>query len=303
MRNMTCVLFLSLVVLILNIEHMFAERRLRKGECTGAADETNTVQMRYTALDNRTYEFAISLHESNSDQVISKGIKEGLFGRKGTYPSVDELHSVCEYVPVLKCGKRVVLVEVGSAVGMVSLYAASRGMKVYAFDPLLPNVEKLRTSKCINNMGNLAVIWGLVGSKSDPLGSWVESEPGNLAATMRGGGSVKARVPVVTVDEAVVDYAIEVLLLTCQGCELDALKGASRHLENHAIKSVIWRHHDQAMENSFKIAQLLQKYGYRFYSLDDARAGKGTLPVIEDIFNYLTLPRPSGSHPNVLSVR
>ena len=154
--------------------------------------DENTVQMRYTSSNGAAYEFDIALHEPESDQVISKGIKQGLFGPKGTYPSVDEFHSICEHTGA-QCENGKVLVEVGSAVGMVSLYAATRGMRVYAFDPLPPNVERLRESRRMNSLYNLTIIWGLVGSTSDPAGRWVESEPGNLAATMRGGGRVEAR--------------------------------------------------------------------------------------------------------------
>ena len=107
--------------------------------------DENTVRMRYTSSDGAAYEFDIALHEPESDQVISKGIKQGLFGPKGTYPSVDEFHSICEHTGA-QCENGKVLVEVGSAVGMVSLYAATRGMRVYAFDPLPPNVERLRES-------------------------------------------------------------------------------------------------------------------------------------------------------------
>lgn len=259
--------------------------------------DENTVRMRYTSSDGAAYEFDIALHEPESDQVISKGIKQGLFGPKGTYPSVDEFHSICEHTGA-QCENGKVLVEVGSAVGMVSLYAATRGMRVYAFDPLPPNVERLRESRRMNSLYNLTIIWGLVGSTSDPAGRWVESEPGNLAATMRGGGRVRAKVGVVTIDETVAERGIELLLLTCQGCELDALRGAGRYLADRSIKRVIWRHHGK--ERSLAIAQLLD--GYRFYSLVEARAG-GEPQRIGSIVEYLSAALPAGAHPNVLAER
>jgi len=259
--------------------------------------DENTVRMRYTSSDGAAYEFDIALHEPESDQVISKGIKQGLFGPKGTYPSVDEFHSICEHTGA-QCENGKVLVEVGSAVGMVSLYAATRGMRVYAFDPLPPNVERLKESRRMNSLYNLTIVWGLVGSTSDPAGRWVESEPGNLAATMRGGGRVRARVGVVTIDETVAERGIELLLLTCQGCELDALRGAGRYLAGRSIKRVIWRHHGK--ERSLAIARLLD--GYKFYSLAEARAG-GEPQRIGSIVEYLSAALPAGAHPNVLAER
>ena len=274
-----------------NPRHMVKERDL---SCTKGTE--NTMLMRYTGLNGVAYEFDIALHAPELDQVISKGIKQGLFGPKGTYPSVDELHSICEF-KFAKCGKGDVLVEVGSAVGMVSLYAATRGMTVYAFDPLPPNIELLKASRCMNKLQqNLTIIWGLVGSQSDPVGKWIESEPGNLAATMRGGGRVRAKVSVVTIDETVAEQSIELLLLTCQGCELDALRGSTAHLKS--IPTVVWRHHSK--ERSLEIARVLS--GYHFFSLEDARARGGKPQPIHSITDYLSTALPAGSHPNILSV-
>jgi len=278
------------VVEISTPHHMVKEQGVR---CI--QDKENTVLMQYTAFDGEIYDFHIALHAPELDQVISKGIKQGLFGPKGTYPSVTELHSICEF-KFANCGKGSVLVEVGSAVGMVSLYAATRGMRVYAFDPLPPNVELLKASRCMNRLQqNLTITWGLVGSQSDPAGKWIESEPGNLAATMRGGGRVRAKVGVVTIDETVAEQSIELLLLTCQGCELDALRGAKAHLKS--IRTVVWRHHSK--ERSLEIARFLS--GYHFFSLEEARAAGGKPQPIHSITSYLSAALPAGSHPNILS--
>jgi FkbM family methyltransferase len=215
----------------------------------------NIIEMRYDSFDGMsTYSFLVSLHDPDIDQIISRGIKEGLFGPKSKYASVDEMHSICEHKNQsysINCGPGRVFVEVGSALGMVSLYAASRGMKVYAFDPLIPNIQRLNESLCLNgerqclksigaNQNEIRIecsrpsdYWGayspskfsrfcnLVGSQADYVGRVVESEPGNMAATMRGGGSFRAQVKMVTVQETVRDSAIELLLLTCQGFEYE----------------------------------------------------------------------------------
>ena len=73
------------------------------------------------------------------------------------YPSIDEMHAICEHGMdpdsgyQANCGPGGVFVEVGSTIGMVALYAASRGMKVYAFDPLRPNIDRIRESLCLNS--------------------------------------------------------------------------------------------------------------------------------------------------------
>ena len=232
--------------------------------CNVEENSNNIVEMQYESFDGtRMYRFFVSLHDPEVDQVISRGIRNGLFGPKDKYASVDEVHSLCEHSQgsyALNCGSENVFVEVGSAIGMVSLYAASRGMKVYAFDPLRPNIMQLGHSLCLNgkkyclqmlggnttenvtkdNCKEASNEWGnysptrfyrfcnLVGSQADDVGQLVESEPGNLAATMRGGGSFRDTVKMVTLDQIVVDKEIELLLLTCQGFEYDvSLKSIS----------------------------------------------------------------------------
>lgn len=214
------------------------------------------VEMKYDSFDGAlSYRFLVSLHDPEVDQVISKGILKGLFGPKDKYGSVEEIHSICEHSKgsyLLTCGSKHVFVEVGSAIGMVSLYAASRRMKTYAFDPLSPNIRRMHESQCLNGRkhclenfkGNstknttkdvcnkpsdhwggfsptsFSLFCNLVGSQTDHVGHVVESEPGNLAATMRGGGSFRNLVTTVTLD-TMIPEEIELLLLTCQGFEYD----------------------------------------------------------------------------------
>ena len=243
--------------------NILASRKLETfaAKCPPENGAENLAELQYKSLDGkRNYSFAVAVHDPAIDQVISKGILEGLFGPKGTYPSVDQVHMICEHLggeAAIECGPGRVFVEVGSAIGMVSLYAASRGMKVYAFDPLFPNMERISASLCSNgqrycaaagqrSISNIAtdrcqhpsaetwgpfspttfsLFWRLVGKESDYEGRFIESEPGNLAATARGGGTVRAKVQTTTIDESVHDPKIELMLLTCQGSEYEVRDG------------------------------------------------------------------------------
>jgi len=211
------------------------------GAACGVADARHIARMRYESADEYSvYSFYISLHPPFMDTVVSKGILSTM-----QYPSVNEVHSVCEHLrESVECGPGRVFVEVGSSVGMVSLYAASRGMQVLAFDPVLPNVERVRESVCLNGRvhcaerneageacivntsewgpyapGNFRVFWKLVGSASGKR--VVQTEPGNLAATMRGGGHYSGEVGMVQLDSVLGETPVELLLLTCQGFEYD----------------------------------------------------------------------------------
>jgi FkbM family methyltransferase len=237
--------------------------------------------------------FWISLHSPMDDQVISKNMYENL-----RYESIDELQAVCS-LPTVRCsdGSLRLFVEVGSAVGAVSLYAASRGMRVIALDPLAPNVRRLKQSQCLNSCpishsmrcANFAsdrftVLLNLVGAQPDPMGRAVESEPRNLAATMRGGGEVRAsNVSVVTLDEVLGSQSVKLLLLTCQGAELDALFDTVLHLASRHIRHIVWRRHYTAnapvdVAKAKAMVNLLWASGFRFfYDLEDSRR-LGVLP-------------------------
>lgn len=290
--------------------------------CPEIVSLDNVVEMGYhDATTDTEYNFLVSLHPPEEDHVLSKGIKEGLFGPKNKYPSIDEMHAIC--ATNAECHPGRVFVEVGSAIGMVSLYMGRRGMTVYAFDPVLPNVQRLSESRCLNDarmcvgggygkeciayfsQSNFHVLWNAVGSGEGPRVVRLQSEPKNMAATMRGGGSFSAEVEVTTVDESVKEDSIEILLLTCQGKEYDALLGASRFLKSGRIRHIIWRRHTTQPENTASalgIMQLLGSHGYIFYSLESARA-KGESPVrmeFQTMLDYVT-KLPEGNHPNILA--
>ena len=294
-------------------------------------EEENVMEMKYYS-GKRDLSFLLSLHPSEEDGVISKGIKEGLFSPLHRYPSVDEMHAVCElFTDTCVDGK--VFVEVGSAIGAVSVYMASRGMRVYAYDPILPNVQRLSESRCLNQYArlcngslrkeeekectpfspsNFRVFWNAVGSAAG--GSvHVESEPNNLAATARGGGSFRAEVGVVTIDETVVLAAgdrIEMMLLTCQGNEYDALLGASGFLNSGRLRNIVWRRHatrPEHDETALKIMRLLGDHGFTlFFWLEASRAAGVTPPVrmsYEEMLERVVKLSMQGVHSNVLASR
>jgi FkbM family methyltransferase len=282
----------------------------------------NIAEMRYSTPTNQ-YVFVVVLHPSKEDSVVSKGIREGLFGQANRYPSIDEMHAVCESSTV-SCTEGKVFVEAGSALGMVSLFMASRGMTVYAFDPLMPNIQRMQESRCLNNerlCGNEAarkncslqnfspsrfhIHCSAVGRAEGFV--WIESEPSNLAATMRGGGSVRAVVAVETIDETVKkEKTIEIMLLTCQGSEYDALLGASTFLKAGRIRNIVWRIHSthpEGQTSAASIASLLQTHAYIFFRLEAARESRGG-PVAmsyEETLEYIAAVRARGGHPNVLA--
>lgn len=139
-----------------------------------------------------------------------------------------QVHAVCQGGSVngysISCERGRTFVEVGCALGHVSMYMASRGMRVVAVDPLEINIDRVKESLCLNGVAACYANFSKSSSKSQsklssdgddgncwsntewgPFGSasfhpvvglvadavnknltLVESEPHNLAATIKG---------------------------------------------------------------------------------------------------------------------
>jgi hypothetical protein len=167
----------------------------------------------------RQFEYQLSLHDTEQDLVVSKLLLES----NGTYGTVSEVHAVCEGGQDggygIDCEKGKTFVEVGSALGHVSMYMATRGMRVVAIDPLEANIERVQESMCLNGVAtclkgspprstgaqeregdrcsqssewlsyspkHVLAIFALVSNEANESLTLVESEPYNLAATIKG---------------------------------------------------------------------------------------------------------------------
>lgn len=283
-----------------------------------------------------TISFMISVHDPIQDHVISKGILD-----HGTYPSVDEFHTICIHSSKnkkynfaesysMECENDKLFVEVGSAIGMVSLYAASRGMRVHAFDPILPNIDRLSESRCFNgvshcmhqenttskklclsknlNWGNfslnrLNLHWSFVSSNPE-IARYIESKPQNLAATAGGGGNYNSMVNVTSLNAVFQDPVdIEIMLLTCQGFEYEVLKGASNMLKSKQIKNIIWRRHPSQNKILTPVIVLGKTY---MLSREDFNTAKLAEMLIEYGYNFYNIEKckkqlkPTWIHPSSL---
>lgn len=268
---------------------------------TCVAERTHVVEMEY-----QPNSYLISLHAPELDQVVSKGIMQGLFSPKNTYPTVDMLRNLCSLHPGMACQPGRVFVDVGSAVGMVGLYAASLGMVVYAIDPLRPNIDRLLESVCLNAeratgehfWDDFRAIHAFVGSSAHGTRE-VQSDAGSLASTMRGGGggTRHSAVPVVTIDSTVTHLDIEILWLTCQGFEYEALVGASVFFSTRRVHHVVWRRHSLVLpENDVtagRIVEFLETKGFKFYNVAPP------VPMLPR--ESILASRTDGMHYNVLA--
>jgi FkbM family methyltransferase len=179
---------------------------------------------------------------------------------------------VREYEPALIAfiAKRLtansVFVDVGAHIGLVALQVASRvpGVRVHAFEPDPATRERLENNVSINQ----ASIEVRPEALADSVGTMSFSTVGDavahhLTSDQTGGLTVD----VVTLDtymEAADLPRIDVLKVDAEGYDLQVLNGASQHLGDGSIGTVIFEIHPELIRhNGGKIDRLLTGFGYR----------------------------------------
>ena len=267
------------------------------------------------SYDN-TWRYLLSLHNPKIDSVVSKGILNWLFATPGTYPSTTEVHTLCtapiDGQPLINCESGKIAIEIGSAVGMVSAYLARRGMRVFAVDPVLPNIERLEETRCMNGMrqcleqnedidchnhsnwgqftpDNFGILHAAGGDKTN-LQTKISSLAKNMAATnLKLGGSLGSKgemwsglVSTVTVDDIIskINAHIDVLHISAQESEWSVLQGTSHLISTGMVQNIIFMLYQndasaqQQIAQSLKIKSFLQGFGYQFYDLDGCGRGE-----------------------------
>jgi hypothetical protein len=225
----------------------------------------------------------LSLHNPEVDAVVSKGLLGWLWSAPGTYPSVIEVHTLCTAKvgdgPLVRCEAGRTAVEVGSAIGMVSMYLAERGMRVYALDPVLPNLQRITESICLNGVRHClqahrkrgvqpvpakcinSTQWGrfmpslittihAIAGRSTAGSRFIAAQPQNLAATnpktipsnVGRTAQYSANVPIVALDDFLVDAPgdIELLHMCPQGEEMPVLEGAFNLIKAKRVRNILF---------------------------------------------------------------
>ncbi|EKX42681.1 hypothetical protein GUITHDRAFT_141080 [Guillardia theta CCMP2712] len=309
-------------------------------------------EFKHVEREEKHVKYLLSLHNPQEDAVVSKGILMHLFSPEGTYPSVTEVHALCDGVPslgpqgsrgeeedekgttkrssLISCSPGKTAVEVGSSIGMISMYLAARGMKVHALDPVQPNLQRLNESICLNSFrnclrssapdgrissssscfdssalrsfaGRVKVHHSLVASSSgDRLP--VQTQPRNLASTLptqQAGATYSAMVKTIALDDIEMEE-VELLHVTSQ------------------VKNVVFMMYflkddedgrEQEIQDSLKSIRFLRKYGFSFYNIEGCgRAQRGFFsgPALipwEQVEEYVKKPRETGAHPTILASR
>ncbi|MSQ55935.1 MAG: FkbM family methyltransferase [Betaproteobacteria bacterium] len=192
-----------------------------------------------------------------------------------------------------------VLVDVGANMGLYSIMAASRGVRVYAFEPESQNYALLNRNIYLNGMGELVSAYSaalsdrasfstLYLSTFDVAGS---CHSFGEAVTPRGHPMRAAFAQgcySTTLDELVGSGALPVpnhVKIDVDGIEHKVLAGAARTLQDRRLKSVLVEV-DTALENNWKFIDHLLDLGFD-YSREEAQTAMRKDGMFKGVGNHV----------------
>jgi FkbM family methyltransferase len=124
------------------------------------------------------------------------------------------------------------VVDVGAQIGCYTVRTATRGARVYAFEPFPANFAALQRNIALNRLANVRAFPYAVGAESGPRTMFVPDDGGHTGrhSLFPGRGSRTIAVSCLCLDDIVRQndlQCVNVLKVDCQGSEYEILFGAS----------------------------------------------------------------------------
>ena len=139
-----------------------------------------------------------------------------------------------------------VLYDIGANVGAYSLIAASRGIRVYAFEPMSQNVEALQENIALNGLSERVAVLPFILGSAAGLSSFSIPDTTHGSSTgffeEKRGNGVKRVMPILTLDECVERFKLPpptAMKIDVDGGERDVLVGAMKVLVLPALQSIL----------------------------------------------------------------
>lgn len=192
-----------------------------------------------------------------------------------------------------------VLVDVGANMGLYSIMAASRGVRVYAFEPESQNYALLNRNIYLNGMGELVSAYGAALSDRSAFSTLFLSTFTAAASCHSFGEAVDFRARPMqaaytqgcystTLDELVAMGALPVphhLKIDVDGIEHKVLAGAARSLQDPRMKSVLVEV-NTALEDHWQFIDRLLELGFD-YSREQVKASLRKNGLFEGVGNHV----------------
>lgn len=226
---------------------------------------------------------------------------------------------------------KLTVVDVGANIGSCSMLFASKGHKVYSFEPTMHNFALFNKSihenkhqlqgRVIATMAGVSVAGTIHMSQGEDIHSEVGNFGNSIVVTKDNGnitqkdlarlGSVGARnyiksvIYMTTLDHVVKEH-VHYMKLDCQGCELKALQGAVELIKLHKVDVIRLEFGVGFMKiqkvDPLDLLLLLQSYDYTIYKHDGKLLESSRESFIKFIKKYDGTVL-SDAHEDILAIR
>lgn len=200
-------------------------------------------------------------------------------------------------------GRGELLYDIGANVGMYSIYAASKGVKVIAFEPESQNYAQLNRNIFLNHLQNHVTALNLavgnqcsidylymsgftVGGALNNLGSSVDYNHRPIEAKFKQG------VMSISLDELIEKYNLPVpnhIKIDVDGLESEIIHGAEKTLGHAGLKSILVELNESLSEDA-NVIGIMQRNG--FVLKGKYHAPMFDLTEFKGIYNYIFI-KPS----------
>jgi FkbM family methyltransferase len=189
----------------------------------------------------------------------------------------------CDAVPMMEKLKDKVFpaetcFDIGANIGITTIWLAKNAKKVFAFEPISSNLTRLTENLELNHIQNVEVFKEAVSDMEGSREIFLYNSYGHhsLSPEHVSAPVSKEIIHSVTLDNFCREKSVEkidVLKIDVEGFELEVLSGAHELLSKHCVKYIIFEHSRILMEKQQRpfdqVYQLLTKYGYRVFDLND----------------------------------
>lgn len=174
------------------------------------------------------------------------------------------------------------VVDVGANQGFFSLYAASRGARVYAFEPVAENANMFRRNVEQNGLSDRVTLFeAAVTSGETEVTLFVgfnklgnpRSETASIVNDQRGGTTVEERtvrgIPIADLPSVCGVDEFDIMKFDCEGAEVEIFKTMPDDLVNCPMAFVVEYHHHE----SAGILSRLREAGFKIIHQDSTETG------------------------------
>lgn len=173
-------------------------------------------------------------------------------------------HETVDWISMFNEGD--VLWDIGANIGIYSLFAAIRGVRVFAFEPSPTNFWLLNQNVVLNNFENVTCMSLAIAKKTEVAGFKVDLSPAAAGVNQVSSKITSLLVQTYSIDDLVLSMNFDAprfLKLDVDGNELEILQGGIRVLSLPSTRAVMCEVDESDRATTSEIHALMKSAGFQ----------------------------------------